>query len=88
LTALDEASKWLTANLDEGAILVSMRIGLNDPSIARRMFDHIRFDMAFDAQLQSDMEAAACFLGIKIDWPIMFETRALKSVNPEFVKAG
>jgi ABC-type nitrate/sulfonate/bicarbonate transport system substrate-binding protein len=88
LSALSEASKWLSANLDEGATLVSSRIGLGDPTIARRMFDHIRFDMTFTAQLQTDMEAAANFLGIKIDWPTMFETRPLKSVNPDFVQTG
>ena len=88
LSALDEASKWLSANPDEGAILVSNRIGLADPTIARRMFDHISFDMTFTAQLQSDMEAASKFLAIKIDWPAMFDTRPLKSVNPELVKTG
>ena len=88
LSALDEASKWLSANPDEGAILVSNRIGLADPTIARRMFDHISFDMTFTAQLQSDMEAASKFLAIKIDWPAMFDTRPLKLVNPELVKTG
>jgi ABC-type nitrate/sulfonate/bicarbonate transport system substrate-binding protein len=88
LSALNDASKWLSANLDEGARLVSKRIGLDDITVARRMFDHINFDLTFTPQLQRDMEAAAKFLDIKIDWQTMFDTRALTSVNPEFVKTG
>ena len=87
LSALDEASKWLSTNLDEGARLVSKKIGLDDVTIARRMFEHIKFDMAYTPQLRSDMEGDAKFLNIKIDWSTMFDTRALQAVNPEFVKA-
>lgn len=88
LSALDEASKWLSANLDEGARLVSKKIGLDDVTVARRMFDHIKFDMAYTPELRTDMEEAAKFLKINVDWSTMFDTRTLQAVNPKFVKAG
>jgi ABC-type nitrate/sulfonate/bicarbonate transport system substrate-binding protein len=88
ISALDEANRWLSSNLDEGASLVAKKIGLDDVTVARRMFDHIKFDMTYTPQLRSDMEEAAKFLNIKIDWSKMFDTRALQAVNPEFVKMG
>jgi ABC-type nitrate/sulfonate/bicarbonate transport system substrate-binding protein len=85
LRGMDEAGKWIPANLDEAARVVAAQIRFDDVKVTRDMLERIDWNIAYTPNFRSDMDGVAGFLGNKIDWDRMFESRYLRELGSTYV---
>jgi ABC-type nitrate/sulfonate/bicarbonate transport system substrate-binding protein len=85
LRGLDEAGKWIPANLDEAARVVAAQIRFDDVKVTRDMLERIDWNIAYTPNFRSDMNGVAGFLGNKIDWDKMFDARYLRELGSSYV---
>jgi ABC-type nitrate/sulfonate/bicarbonate transport system substrate-binding protein len=85
LRGMDEAGKWIPANLDEAARVVAAQIRFDDVKVTRDMLERIDWSIAYTPNFRSDMDGVAGFLGNKIDWDKMFDSRYLRELGSTYV---
>jgi NitT/TauT family transport system substrate-binding protein len=85
LRGMDEAGKWIPANLDEAARVVAAQIRFDDVKVTRDMLERIDWSIAYTPNFRSDMNGVAGFLGSKIDWDKMFDSRYLRELGSSYV---
>lgn len=85
LRGLDAAGKWIPRNLDEAAKVVAAQIRFDDVKVTRDMLERIDWNIAYTPGFRSDMDGVASFLGNKIDWNTMFDSRYLKELGSSYV---
>jgi len=82
---MDEAGKWIPANLDEAARVVAAQIRFDDVKVTRDMLERIDWSIAYTPNFRSDMDGVAGFLGNKIEWDRMFDSRYLRELGSSYV---
>jgi len=85
LRGMDEAGKWIPANLDEAARVVAAQIRFDDVKVTRDMLERIDWSIAYTPNFRSDMDGVAGFLGNKIEWDRMFDSRYLRELGSSYV---
>lgn len=85
LRGMDAAGKWIPKNLDEAAKVVAKQIRFDDVKITRNMLERIDWNIAYTPGFRSDMDGVAGFVGNKIDWNTMFDSRFLKELGGAYV---
>ena len=85
LRGMDEAGKWIPANLDEAARVVAAQIRFDDVKVTRDMLERIDWSIAYTPNFRSDMDGVAGFLGNKIDWDKMFDSGYLRELGSTYV---
>jgi ABC-type nitrate/sulfonate/bicarbonate transport system substrate-binding protein len=86
LRGLDQAGKWIPANLNEAAQIVAKSLRMDDVGIAKRMLEKIDWNIAYTRKFRSDMDRVGAFVGIPIEWSKMFEARFLAQLGPTYVE--
>jgi ABC-type nitrate/sulfonate/bicarbonate transport system substrate-binding protein len=85
LRGLDAAGRWIPQNLDEAARVVAAQIRFDDVKITRDMLERIDWNIAYTPNFRSDMDGVANFIGNKINWDTMFDSRFLKELGATYV---
>lgn len=85
LRGLDAAGRWIPANLDEAAKIVAAQIRFDDVKITRDMIERIDWNIAYTPNFRSDMDGVGNFIGARIDWQTMFDSRYLQKLGASFV---
>lgn len=85
LRGLDAAGRWIPKNLDEAARMVAAQIRFDDVKITRDMLERIDWNIAYTPNFRSDMDAVGNFIGAKINWQSMFDSRYLAKLGSSYV---
>ena len=85
IRGMDAAGKWITANPDAAATMVASAIRLEEVSLARQMLEKIDWSLAYTPKFRADMDKVGDFMGMKIDWKTMFDSRFLAKISPALV---
>jgi ABC-type nitrate/sulfonate/bicarbonate transport system substrate-binding protein len=86
LKGLDEAGKWITANLDEATQIVAKALRMDDTATAKMMLQSVNWNIANTRKFRADMAKVAEFFQVPIDWNKNFDSQYLAQLGPAYVE--
>jgi ABC-type nitrate/sulfonate/bicarbonate transport system substrate-binding protein len=86
LKGLDQAGKWITANMDEATQIVAKSLRMDDVATVKMMLHSVNWNIAYTRKFRSDMGKVAEFFQVPIDWAKNFDTEFLAQLGPGFVE--
>ncbi len=86
LKALENAGKWIVANIDDATAVIAKSLGMDDKAIVKQMLEVIDWKIAYTKKFRADMEELGAFFKVPIDWGKNFDDRPLAKMGAGYVE--